>query len=163
MPSYICSSHDDTVVECVFYSTHDTHHGLPWLGPDPLANDTHAEDLFSYMATFLTQETVDWIELRLRMSSHLAAEFADEYVFFLPRKESLMGNLPRVRELIHGLILKTPPCLEAKRHIQLAIYSYRDNLSSSLAELGSNCPTDSDYKSPLDPEWFVLNIAANFD
>lgn len=162
MPSDISSSHDATVVECVFYPTHDTHRGLPWLGPDPLAHDTHGEDLFSYMATFLIQDRVDWIELRLRMSSYLAAGFSDEYVFFLPRKESLMGNLPRIRELIHGLISKAPPCLETKSQLQLAIYSHTDDFSSSLTQLGSSCLTESDDKSLLDPEWFVLNIAANF-
>lgn len=163
MPSCVGSSHEVTVVEHVFYPTYETHHGLPWLGPDPLSHDTRGEDLFNYMATFILQEQIDWIEFRLRLSNYLAEGFTYESVFFLPRKESFMGNLPRIRELIRRLLSKTPPCLEAKSQIQLAIYPCRENFSTSLAELGHDCPSDSDYRSPLDPEWFVLNIAANFE
>lgn len=163
MPSCVGSSLESTVVKHVFYPTYDIHHGLPWLGPDPLSHDTRGEDLFNYMATFLLQEQINWIEFRLRLSSYLSVGFADESVFFLPRRESFMGNLPRIRELIHRLLSETPSCLETKRQIQLGIYPYRENFSTSLVEMGDDCPSDSDYSNPLDPEWFVLNIAANFE
>lgn len=152
-----------TIVERVFYPTYDCDHGVLWLGPDPLSHDTCGEDLFNFLTTFLIQEPVDWIEFRLRMLSNDIIRFSDESVFFLPRKESLMGNLPRIREQVRGLISKTSGFLQARCHFQLAIYSYRERFSILSPEFEHDSPSNADCMKTLDPHWFVHNIAGNFD
>ncbi|CRL31280.1 Cyclin-like F-box [Penicillium camemberti] len=78
-----------------------------WTGPDPLSPDTCADDMFLYVSAFFILERVDWIELRLSKLSMATKEVVEEYPFFLPRVESILGNLPRARGQIYDIILQS--------------------------------------------------------
>jgi hypothetical protein len=87
-----------SLVDCVFYPNHESHQSFPWTGPDPLSPSTRAEEIFGYLSAFLLSKEVYWVEFRLsRFDSH-SDELMGEHLFLLPRFETAMGNLSRVRK-----------------------------------------------------------------
>ncbi|CAI7620915.1 unnamed protein product [Penicillium pancosmium] len=93
-----------SLVDCVFYPNHETQQSFPWTGPDPLSPSTKAEDIFVYFSAFLLSEEVYWVEFRLSRFDSLSDELIGEHLFFLPRIETAMGNLSRVRKQILDII-----------------------------------------------------------
>ncbi|KAJ5839450.1 uncharacterized protein N7525_004638 [Penicillium rubens] len=91
-------------IECIFYPNHDSECAFSWTGPDLLSLDTCADDIFLYVSAFFLFERVHWIEIRLSKLSTGNEEVVEEYPFFLPRVESMLGNLRRVRGQIRDII-----------------------------------------------------------
>jgi hypothetical protein len=77
---------------------------FPWTGPDPLSPSTKLEDVFVYLSAFLLSEEVYRVEFRLSRFDSLSDEFIGEHLFLLPRFETAMGNLSRVRKQIIDII-----------------------------------------------------------
>ncbi|KAJ6171557.1 hypothetical protein N7470_000624 [Penicillium chermesinum] len=151
------------MVELVFYPVYGSNYGVLWPGPDPLSDRTLSADLFS-TATLLAREETEWIELRLCGSYSREIESGDPQVFFLPQTETALSNLPRVRHQIREIISNTLLWSQAMLHFRLAIYLHgKGPLSSPVHTTSTRWSGASATSNLLDPEWFVLNIDANFD
>jgi hypothetical protein len=94
-------------VECFFHSNYEDQSGFKWTGPDPLSIFTLADDLFLYMSAFFLLEEVYWVEFRLARFDQSTGETVGEHIFFLPRIETTMGNLHRMREQMLDIISRT--------------------------------------------------------
>ncbi|KAJ5216825.1 hypothetical protein N7468_009833 [Penicillium chermesinum] len=106
----------------------------------------------------------EWIELRLCGSYSREIESGDPQVFFLPQTETALSNLPRVRHQIREIISNTLLWSQAMLHFRLAIYLHgKGPLSSPVHTTSTRWSGASATSNLLDPEWFVLNIDANFD
>jgi hypothetical protein len=84
-------------IECLFYPDLDSLSGFKWTGPDPLTNPTRASDIFLHMSALLFPKEVHWIEFRFVRFDRISGETIGEDLFFLPRVETAMGNLYRIR------------------------------------------------------------------
>lgn len=93
-----------TRVECFFDVGTAFGRYTLWTGPDPLGPYTCADDLFLYISTFLLLEDFQWLEFRLCKVHAATEEVLAQYPFFLPRRESLLGNLRRTREQIGDVL-----------------------------------------------------------
>ncbi|KAI2736049.1 hypothetical protein DTO013E5_9204 [Penicillium roqueforti] len=82
----------------------DSVYFLDWTGPDILSPSTCADDIFFHLSTFHLLNKVDWADIRLYILSNVTDELVAVYPFFLPRVESMLGNLPRVRKLVQDMI-----------------------------------------------------------
>jgi hypothetical protein len=91
-------------VECFFHCNHEDQSGFKWTGPHPLSISTIADDLFLYVSAFFPSEEVYWLEFRLAQFDQSNGETVGEYLFFLPRVETTMGNLHRMREQMLDII-----------------------------------------------------------
>ncbi|CDM38554.1 unnamed protein product [Penicillium roqueforti FM164] len=134
-----CSNQRSSMIECLFHPSLDDLSGFKWTGPDPLSISTQAGDIFLHMSAFLFPKEIHWIELRLARFDGISDEILGEHLFFLPRVETVLGNL--------GFRLSLWPRLEPlpySSHLKL----------SSLAALP---PTLS-----LDPRFFVHNISGSY-
>lgn len=85
------------MIECLFHPSLDDLSGFKWTGPDPLSISTQAGDIFLHMSAFLFPKEIHWIELRLARFDGISDEILGEHLFFLPRVETVLGNLGRVR------------------------------------------------------------------
>jgi hypothetical protein len=92
------------LVECFFHPNQENQSAFKWTGPDPLSISTLADDIFLYMSAFFLCDEVYWVEFRLARFDQLTSETVGEHLFFLPRVETIMGNLHRVREQILEII-----------------------------------------------------------
>jgi hypothetical protein len=102
-------------VECFFHCNHEDHSGFRWTGPHPLSTSTLADDLFLYISAFFPSDEVYWVELRLARLDQSTGETVGEHLFFLPRVETTMGNLLRMREQMLDIVSRaafeaTAPC-----------------------------------------------------
>ncbi|KAI1829133.1 hypothetical protein DTO027I6_9951 [Penicillium roqueforti] len=86
-----------SVIECLFYPDLDSPSGFKWTGPDPLSISTQASDIFLNMSTLLFPTEVHWIEFRFVRFDRTSGETIGEDLFFLPRVETALGNLCRIR------------------------------------------------------------------
>ena len=91
-------------VECFFHCNHEDQSGFKWTGPHPLSISTLADDLFLYISAFFLSEEVYWVEFRLARFDQSTGETVAEHLFFLPRIETMMGNLHRMREQMLDII-----------------------------------------------------------
>ncbi|CAG7915979.1 unnamed protein product [Penicillium olsonii] len=91
-------------IEYCFYPSFDSVYFLDWTGPDILSPSTCADDIFFHLSTFHLLNKVDWADIRLYILSNVTDELVAVYPFFLPRVESMLGNLPRVRKLVQDMI-----------------------------------------------------------
>ncbi|KAJ5382088.1 uncharacterized protein N7496_004516 [Penicillium cataractarum] len=73
-----------SVIECLLHPTYDELSAFKWMGPDPLSVSTQASDMFLYMSAFAFPIECDF-------------ERIGEHLFFLPRIETALRNLCRVR------------------------------------------------------------------
>lgn len=148
------------LVECFFHPNNDYHSGFKWTGPDPLSFATQADDLFLYMSAFFLLKEVYWVELRLARFHQLTGETVGEHLFFLPRVETAMGNLRRVRGQIVDIISlatlgATPP------FFRLSLWPRTDPLPYSGHSTLSPLATLPTMPS-LDPSFFVHNLLENY-
>ncbi|CAG8056325.1 unnamed protein product [Penicillium salamii] len=102
-------------VECFFHSNYEDQSGFKWTGPHPLSISTLADDLFLYISAYFPSEEVYWIEFRLARFDQSTDETVGEHLFFLPRVETMMGNLHRMREQMLDMVSQaafgaTSPC-----------------------------------------------------
>ncbi|CAG8431802.1 unnamed protein product [Penicillium salamii] len=85
------------LIECLFYTNLDSLSSFKWTGPDPLSISTQASDIFLYMSALLFPNEVHWIEFRFVRFDRTSGETIGEDLFFLPRVETALGNLCRIR------------------------------------------------------------------
>jgi hypothetical protein len=94
-------------VKCFFHPNREDPSGFEWTGPDPLSVSTQSEDIFRFVSVnFLTKE-IHWVEFRLARLDQFTGDMIGEHRFFLPRVESVMGNLCRTRQQILIVISQT--------------------------------------------------------
>jgi hypothetical protein len=94
-------------VECFFHCNHEDQSGFKWTGPHPLSISTLTDDLFLYISAFFPSDEVYWVEFRLARLDQSTSETVGEHLFFLPRVETTMGNLHRMREQMLDIISRT--------------------------------------------------------
>ncbi|KAI3092208.1 hypothetical protein CBS147333_10241 [Penicillium roqueforti] len=140
-----------SVIECLFHPTYEKLSAFRWTGPDPLSMSTQASDLFLYMSAFAFSKEVHWVETRLVLFDRKPGESIGEHLFFLPRVETALGNLCRVRgqllDTIHDFgAIGNSFRLSLRPRMELLQYSSQ----STLSPLGTLPTTLS-----LDPEFFV--------
>jgi hypothetical protein len=148
------------LVDCVFYPNYESQQSFPWTGPNPLSPSTQAEDIFVYLSFFLLSEEVYWAEFRLSRFDCLFDELIGEHLFFLPRIETAMGNLSRVREQVLNIISQVCSAAQTARfrlsmrpRLEPLPYTQRFMMSPR-----STLPT----LPCLDPGFFVHNLRGNF-
>jgi hypothetical protein len=95
-----------SVIECFLHPTYDKLPAFKWIGPDPLSMSTQASDMFFYMSAFAFPIEVHWIEFRLVRFDRKTGERIGERLFILPRIETALGNLCRVREQLLDTIAR---------------------------------------------------------
>lgn len=105
-------------IVCGFYSSGDSICLQEWRGPDLMSPSTRTEDVFLYLSASHILDKPDWADIRLCILDNEVDEMVAVYPFFLPRIESMLGSLPRVRELVQDVIAS----LDVKKfHFRLSI------------------------------------------
>jgi hypothetical protein len=89
-------------IVCYLYSSGDNICFQEWRGPDLMSPSTCTEDVFLYLSAFL--EKPDWVDIKLCILDNEVDEMVAVYPFFLPRIESMLGSLSRVREIVQDVI-----------------------------------------------------------
>ncbi len=148
-----------SLIECHFYPDLDSLSGFKWTGPDSLSNSTQASDIFLYMSALLFPKDVYWIEFRFVRFDRTSGETIGEDLFFLPRVETALGNLCRIRRRLLDTItwhavratgtsfrLSLWPCTESLSYSSLSTHSLLTRLPPTLS---------------LDPRFFEHNISSN--
>ena len=152
-----------SLVECMFYPSHDSQHCFSWTGPDPLSFHACADDIFLYISAFLIFEQIQWVEFRLCRLITETGEVVEEYPFFLPRVESILGNLPRIRGQVCDIISRQDSRgAPGDSHFQLYMWPRKEATSGLVRENAFSCVRSATPMSVLDPAFFVRNIAGNF-
>lgn len=83
-----------------------------------MSPSTRTEDVFLYLSASHILDKPDWADIRLCILDNEVDEMVAVYPFFLPRIESMLGSLPRVRELVQDVIAS----LDVKKfHFRLSI------------------------------------------
>ncbi|KAJ5460952.1 uncharacterized protein N7458_002504, partial [Penicillium daleae] len=85
---------EPSLVECFFHPYYESQSGFKWRRVPP------SRSFF--------KEEVYWVEFRLARLDQLTGETIREYLFFLPRVETVMGNLCRVHGQILDIISRPP-------------------------------------------------------
>jgi hypothetical protein len=150
-------------VEFIFYPSQDGLRSSEWTGPDPLSPHTSADDIFLYMSAFLLFEQIQWIEFRLCRLITQTGEVVEEYPFFLPRVESILGNLARIRGQICDIILRQD-AREAlvDSRFQLCMWPWSNTTPSTSQGASDSFVHPALSMSALDPVFFLQNIKGNF-
>ena len=150
-----------------YFSLDDTDRCLfNWIRPDLLSPLTHADDMFLHLSSFQPSDPVDWIDIRLSILNSGTEEPVAEYPFFIPRSETLLGNLPRLREKIHDIITKHYHAKGSENvRFRLNMWPRQETMPNLV--IGNAIPLSSVHAvksvSPLDPGAFVQDIVGNFD
>ncbi|CAG8217133.1 unnamed protein product [Penicillium nalgiovense] len=121
---------------------------------------TQASDLFLYMSAFAFPKEVHWIEFRLVRFDRKSSESTGEHLFFLPRVETALGNLCRVRgQLLDTIFWHDFGAIGT--NFRLSLWPRMEPLPHSghltLPSLVALSTTVS-----LDPRFFVHNILDNY-
>jgi hypothetical protein len=156
-------------MEYVFYPSYENVCAFGWTGPDPLSQDTCADDIFLYVSAFFLFEPVNWIELRLSKLNAETGEAVEEYPFFLPRVESMLSNLRRIRCQISDTLSKhlTAGNLTSagQSRFQLTIRPLVEGTDTSTMRSSISLSHIHPCLSMpfLDPQVFVQNIVGNWE
>ncbi|KAJ5318299.1 hypothetical protein N7476_004719 [Penicillium atrosanguineum] len=152
-------------IESIFYPSYDSECGFSWPGPDPLSSETSADEMFLYMSAFLLLDQVHWLEFRL-CELNEANNLTEQFLFFVPRFETILGNISRVRGQMHNIMARHDGHFRSfgRRRFQLLIYPRQEATSAVIdnvvpALYNYSAPTDS----VLDPGFFVRNIVGGFE
>lgn len=149
-----------TRVECFFDANTAVGRYSFWTGPDPLCPYTCADDLFLYTTTFLFLDDFQWLEFRLCKLRASTQEVLAQYPFFLPRVESLLGNLRRTREQIKNILSHAAFAGNTDYCFQLIICPIPEPMycksGTELSSLPHVRPS-----SVVEPQNFVKNIMGN--
>jgi hypothetical protein len=95
-----------SVIECFLHPAYDKLSAFKWTGPDPLSLSTQASELFLYMSAFAFPNEVRWVEFRLARFDRKTGERRGQRLCILPRIETALGNLCRVREQLLDTIAR---------------------------------------------------------
>lgn len=151
-----------TRVECFFEAGTPAGRYTFWTGPDPLCPHTCADDLFLYISTFLFLDDFQWLEFRLVKFHAATEEVLAQYPFFLPRVESLLGNLRRTREQIEDVLYRATFGENTNCQFRLIIRPIMEP-SQHQTEIERSGLSPYSVKAPmLEPRHFVKNIVENF-
>jgi hypothetical protein len=142
-------------VECFFHCNYEDQWGFKWTGPHPLSISTLADDLFLYMSAFFLCDEVCWVEFRLARFDQSTGETVGEHLFFLPRAETMIGNLYRVREQMLNIISRaafeaTAPCFRLSLWPRTEPLSFSDH--STLFPIAT-----LPLKLSLDPSFCIIS------
>lgn len=151
-------------IESIFYPSYESECGFSWPGPDPLSHGTSADDIFLYVSAFLLLEPIHWLEFRLCKLNGVN-EVTEECLFFVPRFETILGNLNRVRVQIHKVIARHGHMKSTEhRRFQLLIYPRQEAASGLITRsvVPPLCNHPGLTASMLDPGFFVQNIVGDF-
>ncbi|KAF7591000.1 hypothetical protein BBP40_002142 [Aspergillus hancockii] len=145
-------------VDCLFAPHCDYQYISFWAGPNILSPLTNASDIFDYLSVILPTEPVSWLEIHLLVVQGWTGEAVSVLPFFLPRTESLLGNLARCQELIHSTIRAYRQSGNPERfYFQLVIHPgfpvFRPPITPSEGAISSGA---------LDPEQFVENVSSQW-
>ncbi|CAG8142544.1 unnamed protein product [Penicillium nalgiovense] len=151
---------EPSLIECLFYPIPDSLSGFKWTGPDPLTNSTRANDIFLHMSALLFPKEVHWIEFRFVRFDRISGETIGEDLFFLPRVETAMGNLYRIRRQLLDTI--TWHAVRATgTSFRLSLWPRTESLPYSSPS--THYPlTALPPMLSLDPRFFVHNISGNY-
>ncbi|KAI2791702.1 hypothetical protein POX_c04573 [Penicillium oxalicum] len=115
-------------VRCLHDATVEKNCWIYWTGPDPLCPTTSADDIFLYLSDFYLCEHVHWVEFRLSKVHLVTEEVLEQYPFFLPRTESVLGNLRRLRRCMLNILSQQFHTEEHQHHFQLFIRPLIDRI-----------------------------------
>ena len=149
-----------SLIECLFYPNPDSLSGFKWTGPDPLTNSTRADDIFLDMSALLFPKEVYWIESRFVRFDRTSDETIGEDLFFLPRVETALENLCRVRrQLIETITWHAVGAPGTS--FRLSLWPRTESLPYSSPS--THYPlTALPPMLSLDPRFFVHNISGNY-
>jgi hypothetical protein len=134
-----------------------------WAGPDPLCPTTCSDDIFLYLSDFYLSEHVHWVEFRLSKVHLVTDDVLEQYRFFLPRIESVLGNLRQLRRCMLNILSRQVHTEEHRYCFQLTIRPHIDPMSESeTAALPRYFPHNVTPSSILNPHRFVQNLVGNF-
>ncbi|KAL2699646.1 hypothetical protein AAEP93_009621 [Penicillium crustosum] len=155
-----CETPGSSLIECLFYPNIDSLSGFKWTGPDPLSTSTQASDIFLHMSALLFPKDVHWIEFRFVQFDRTSGDTIGKDLIFLPRVETALGNLCRVRrQLLDTITWHTVRATGTS--FRLSLWPRTESLPySSLSthtQLAALPPTLS-----LDPRIFVHNRSGNY-
>lgn len=149
-----------SLIECLFYPNRDKLLAFKQTGLDPLSISTQASDIFLYILALLFPKEVHLIEFRFTLFNRISSDTIGEDLIFLPRVETALGNLYRVRRQLLEIItqyaisvigtsfrLSLQPYIESLLYLSLSIYSPLTILPPTLS---------------LDPRFFMHNISGNY-
>ncbi|CAI7622038.1 unnamed protein product [Penicillium viridicatum] len=149
-----------SLIECIFYPTLDSLSGFKWTGPGPLSNSTRASDIFLHMSALLFPKEVQWIEFRFVRFDRVSGETIGEDLFFLPRVETALGNLYRIRKQLLDTI--TWHAVRATgTSFRLSLWPRTEPLPYPGLSTRSSL-TAVPPRLSLDPRFFVHNISGNY-
>jgi hypothetical protein len=147
-------------MECLFHFGLDDAPGFDWPGPDPLALSTQPEEIFLYLSAFYLSERIHWVEFRLTRLDLITGDMIGEHMFFLPRMETVMGNLRRVRGQMLDIIAQSPAAPKTSR-FRLSLWPRMVPLSYASHSVLSPLAT-LPMMPTLDPSFFVYNLVGNY-
>ena len=112
------------------------------------------------MSAFFLTEEIHWVEVRLARLDQITGDMIGEHLFFLPRVETIMGNLRRIRGQMLDIISRTVTG-SMDISFRLSLWPRMEPLPysnhSAISPLTA-LPT----MPPLDPSFFVHNLLANY-
>ncbi|KAJ5938327.1 hypothetical protein N7466_001461 [Penicillium verhagenii] len=162
-PSMLIHSNHHSEIEYIFYSIPESNHGFYWLGPDPLAPQTYGDDIFLYISAFPFLGELVWVEFQLCRVSLVTGDVVDRNIFYLPRQESILGNLSQIRRQIREHI-SSYDHETATGLCRLRLYMYpRYGLLPIYRSRGIVSSAGMSDGAALDPTFFVQNMSANFE
>ena len=113
------------------------------------------------MSAFFLAEEIRWVEVRLARFDQVTGDMIGEHLFFLPRMETAMGNLCRIKGEMLDIISQTVP--ESMASIfRLSLWPRMEPLPYSNHSIISPLTTALPTMPPLDPSFFVHNLLANY-
>lgn len=125
---------------------------------------TAAGDVFRHVSAMLPQTVIDWLEIQLSVMHKYTGEAVIIFPFFLPRRESSLGDLRRCRAQIKDTMRRfTRSKCAADYCFHLLIWP-----RPGYTFLGLNpgeplqTVTGIEPERALDPEWFVRNLSSYF-
>ncbi|KAJ5128053.1 hypothetical protein N7448_008832 [Penicillium atrosanguineum] len=138
-----------SLVKYFFHPNREDPSGFEWTGPDPLSVSTQSEDLFLFISKIFLTEEIHWVEFRLARLDRITGDMIGEHRFFLPRVETVMGNLCRTRQQILIIISQTA--------VRSMASSFRLSFHFMLSPLATSPSMPS-----LNPPFLVRNLLPDY-
>lgn len=137
---------------------------IDWNGPSLMSPLTAAGDVFRHVSAMLPQKVIDWLEIQLSVRHKYTGEAVPIFPFFLPRRESSLGDLRRCRaQIIDTMRRFTRSKCAADYCFHLLLWPRSDytsvgwNPGEPLQTVTGLGPVRA-----LDLEWFVRNLSSHF-
>ncbi|OJZ79920.1 hypothetical protein ASPFODRAFT_518378 [Aspergillus luchuensis CBS 106.47] len=162
--SFLESDVGEPEITCLLSANGDDRDFLYWNGPSLLSPLTAAGDVFRYVSATLPQKVIDWLEIQFSVTHKYTGEAVTVLPFFLPRRESILGDIRRSRaQIIDTMRRFTRSKCAADFSFHLLIWPRNDY--NSLGWTPGDLLQTATYPDPeraLDPEWFIRNLSSYF-